>query len=138
MRLNDERMARMRAEAQEKTIRRIVREEIAAAFQVLGRATAYEVYGTESEIAERALYAFENVAESTVLRLTCPHEKYQDWGFGRQPQCARCARCGEPEPEPVNPFEAPLNPDCNHAFAQDDEGVRTCQICGGVKTDGTS
>lgn len=100
MRLNDERAREARRRVEEARIRRIVREEIVAALQVLGRAASHEGNLTESEIAERAAGVFEAVAESAVIRLTCPHEKYSQW-WG----ASYCARCGEPEPEPVNPFE---------------------------------
>lgn len=99
MRLNDDKMQA----AREARIRAIVREEIVAALQVLGRSADHEYHSTESEIAERAAMVLESVAESTVHRLTCPHEKYGSWAT-RQPVCNRC---GEPEPEPVNPFEVP-------------------------------
>lgn len=133
MRLNDDKMQA----AREARIRAIVREEIVAALQVLRRSAEHEFNITESEIAERAATVLESVAESAVRRLTCPHEKYTTWGSGPQ-----CSRCGEPEPEPENPFDPkPLFPGCNHAFATefaaDKTPVTTCQICEGVKTDGT-
>lgn len=96
MRLNDEKMQA----AREARIRVIVREEIVAALQVLGRAASYEGAMTESEIAERAATVLEGAAEGAVRRLTCEHEKYTSWGSR-----SYCSRCGEPEPEPVNPFE---------------------------------
>ena len=96
MRLNDEKMQA----AREARIRAIVREEIVAALQVVRRSADHEFQVTESEIAERAATLVESVAEGAVYRLTCPHEKYTTWGTG-----PRCSRCGEPEPEPENPFE---------------------------------
>lgn len=96
MRLNDDKMQA----AREARIRAIVREEIVAALGVLRRAAEHEYISTESEIAERAATVLESVAEGAVHRLTCPHEKYTTWGTG-----PRCNRCGEPEPQPVNPFE---------------------------------
>lgn len=133
MRLNDEKMQA----AREARVRAVVREEIVAALQVLGRAADYEYRSTESEIAERAATTVGAVAENAVVRLTCKHERYTDWGSR-----SYCSRCGEPEPEPVNPFEPrPLEPGCNHAFATefqaDETPVTTCQICGGVKIHGT-
>jgi hypothetical protein len=130
MRLNDDRMQ----EARDNRIRAIVREEIVNALGVLRRAADHEFNSTESEIAERAATVLESVAGSTAYRLTCPHERYTTWGSG-----PRCSRCGEPEPEPEpeNPFEKPLDPHCDHAFAVEGS-VRSCQICGGVKTNGTS
>jgi hypothetical protein len=90
---------------QEKQVRAIVREEIVKAFQVLGREadgldTPYET----AELDSRALENIKAAAEGTVRRLTCPHEEYYTWGL--YTVVSRCGRCGEPEPEPVNPFEA--------------------------------
>lgn len=93
MRLNDEKMQ----EARDARVRAIVREEIVAALQVLGRAAASEYLSTESEIAERALRASEDVFTNAAHRLTCEH----NYRFGQ----GRCWDCDEPEPEPVNPFE---------------------------------
>lgn len=96
MRLNDEKMQA----AREARVRAIVREEIVAALGVLGRAAASEYLSTESEIAERAATTVGAVAENAVVRLTCKHQRYYTWY-----DVLKCARCGEPEPEPVNPFE---------------------------------
>jgi hypothetical protein len=91
----------LRTQIQEQWIRAIVREEIVEAFRVLGRAAHTEGNSTESEIAERAASVLELVAGGVALRLTCPHKEYTGW----TPDYQTCTRCGEPEPEPVNPFE---------------------------------
>lgn len=79
-------------------VRRIVREEIVKAFQALAReAEDQDSYDTP-EITSRALDALHDAAKGAVRRLTCEHEYDAVWG-------PRCTRCGEPEPEPVNPFE---------------------------------
>lgn len=83
----------------EDRVREIVREEIVTAFQAFRRETERYDGG---EIRGMAADALSSVLDGTVVRLTCKHEKYQDWGYGPQPQCARC---GEPEPVPPNPFE---------------------------------
>lgn len=133
MRINDEdgQAARL---VQEDRIRRIVREEIIAALQVLSR-SAYDLdipYET-AELDSRALGNITSAAENAVRRLTCAHE-FRDY----RPE--ECWSCGEPAPEPVNPFEVkPLDPDCEHAFVTEGTTTTTtCQICEGVKTDGAS
>jgi hypothetical protein len=99
MRLNDERAQAARRRVEEARIRRIVREEIVAALQVLARATdGLDDYDT-AELDSRALGNIEKAAENTIRRLTCEHE-FKDY----QPD--RCWRCDEPAPEPVNPFES--------------------------------
>lgn len=91
------------AKANEDRIRRIVREEIARAFGALGReAESQDMPYETGEIEAAALRALKNTAEGTVTRLTCDHPSYGSWYNGRDP---RCSRCGEPEPQPVNPFE---------------------------------
>ena len=90
----------------EEDVRRIIREEIIRAFGALEReAGSLDSYET-AELDSRALAQVARAAEGAVVRLTCPHEEYRDWGYGPQPQCARC---GEPEPQPVNPFEEKTN-----------------------------
>lgn len=131
MRINDEdgQAARL---VQEDRIRRIVREEIIAALQVLSRsAHGLDMPYETAELDSRALENITAAAENAVQRLTCEHE-FRDY----QPE--KCWNCREPAPEPVNPFEVkPLDPGCEHAFVT--EGTTTtCQICEGVKTDGTS
>lgn len=103
---------------QEKQVRAIIQEEIVKAFQAFRRETEGYDGGEIKDMASDMLNA---VLDGTVLRLTCPHEKYQDWGYGPQPQCARC---GEPEPMPENPFEGP----CNHTY--DLSVSRECLLCG--------
>ena len=84
------------AEAQ---VRRIVREEIVRAFEVLGRAADHlDMPYETAELDSRALSNIEDAAKEAVRRLTCEHEYTSAWG-------PRCARCGEPEPVSVNPFE---------------------------------
>lgn len=92
--------------AQEKLIRRIVREEIANALGALAREARDQDMPYETgELESAALSAIRKAAEGTVQRLTCPHEKYSSWGGLWVQSTPRCDRCGEPEPEPVNPFE---------------------------------
>lgn len=89
------------AKANEGRIRRIVREEIARAFGALGReAESQDMPYETGEIEAAALRALKHTAEGTVTRLTCGHEAYSSY-YG----APRCDRCGEPEPQPVNPFE---------------------------------
>lgn len=118
MRLNDEKMRK----AREARIRAIVREEIVAALGALAREAADQdtPYDT-AELDSRALGNIEKVAEGAVRRLTCPHEEYYTWH-----DVPKCARCSEPEPEPVNPFE----PEHEHTY-DDNEGTPTdCIECG--------
>jgi hypothetical protein len=98
MRVYDEKEQAARRRAQEDQIRRIVREELAAALRVIGRSADYESRTQDREIEGRAAEAFKSVAEGAVQRLTCEHE-FKDY----QPD--RCWRCDEPAPAPVNPFE---------------------------------
>jgi hypothetical protein len=107
--------------AQEKLVRRVVREEIVNALGALAReAISLDMpYGT-GELESAALSAIGKAADGAVERLTCPHEEYYT-GYGR----SRCSRCGEPEPEPVNPFEGE---ECNHAYALEDSP--SCLLCG--------
>jgi len=85
---------------QKKEIRAIVREEIVAAFQTLGRsADGLDGYDT-AELDSRALSNITEAAEDVVRRLTCPHEKYWEWA-GQ----SRCECCGEPEKTPDDPFK---------------------------------
>lgn len=87
----------------EADVRRIVREEIVAAFGVLAReAKSLDMPYETAELDSRALENIRAAAEGAVQRMTCPHEEYMSWGSGQDP---RCSRCGEPRPEPVNPFE---------------------------------
>jgi hypothetical protein len=81
-------------------VRRIVREEIVKALGMLSREASHlDGYDTDT-IEMYALGAISKAADGAVTRMTCPHESY--WGPGPQPSCARC---GEPAPDPVNPFE---------------------------------
>jgi hypothetical protein len=83
-------------------VRRIVREEIAKALGMLGREASHlDGYDTDT-IESYAFGAIIRSAEGAAVRMTCPHEVYESWG-GRAPLA--CRRCGEPMPEPVNPFE---------------------------------
>jgi hypothetical protein len=84
----------------EARVRSWVREEIVAAFKVMGRAADYENGYETPELDSRALDNIERVAEGAVRRLTCEHPSYSNWGDSHT-----CTRCGEPEPGPVNPFE---------------------------------
>jgi hypothetical protein len=120
MRNLTEELEKLRQAALMDEVRAVVREEIARAFQAFRReAERYD----GGEIRDMAADALATVLDGTVTRLTCPHEKYQDWGFGPQPQCARC---GEPEPQPVNPFEPH-----EHTHDISDKGEPTdCIICG--------
>lgn len=79
-------------------VRRVVREEIVKALQALAREAEHQDSYDTPEITSRALDALHAAAEGAVKRLTCEHEYDAVWG-------PRCTRCGEPEPEPVNPFE---------------------------------
>ena len=84
----------------EDDVRRIVREEIAEALRMLAR-EAYDLdmpYETQ-DLDTRALDNIRKAAEGAASRLLCEHE-YRFW-LGR----TRCTRCGEPPPEPANPFE---------------------------------
>jgi hypothetical protein len=100
-------------------VRTIVREEIVAALRAFAREAEHYDGG---EIRDMAVDALSTVLDGTVTRLTCKHEKYSTWY--NTPQCARC---GEPEPEPVNPFEGP-----DHEHTHDvSEGAPTdCIECG--------
>lgn len=99
MRLNDERTQAARRRVEEARIRRIVREEIVAAMGALAReADHLDAPYETAELDSRALENIKAAAEGAVKRLTCEHEFTSAWG-------PRCARCGEPEPEPQNPFE---------------------------------
>lgn len=128
-----------RRAAMEKLVRRIVQEEIAKAFGALGReAASLDMPYETAELDSRALENIKQAAEGTVQRLTCPHEKYSSWGGLRVQSRSRCDRCGEPEPEPEDPFKDPA---CNHAYALEDSP--SCLLCGSPhprkeKTDGTS
>lgn len=82
-------------------VRRIVREEIVAAFGMLAReAKSLDMPYETAELDSRALENIRAAAEGAAQRMMCPHEEYMSWG-----QDLRCSRCGEPRPEPVNPFE---------------------------------
>lgn len=95
----------------EEPIRRIVREEIVKALQALAREAEDQDMPYETgELESAALRAIGRVMEGTVGRLTCPHEGYYPQGFSDSFMAGtrqRCDRCGEPEPEPENPFEGP-------------------------------
>lgn len=87
----------------EDDVRRIVREEVVRVFGALAReASSLDMPYETAELDSRALENIRAAAEGAVQRLTCPHEEYLSWGPASVPQCSRC---GEPEPEPVNPFE---------------------------------
>lgn len=87
--------------AQEKLIRRIVREEIVNALGALAReAVELDMPYETAELDSRALENIKQAAEGAVKRLTCDHPEYYTWH-----DVPKCGRCGEPEPEPVNPFE---------------------------------
>ena len=90
--------AELRTQLQDQWIRAIVREEIAAALRALAREADHQDEYETPEITSRALSAIGEAAEGAAKRITCEHEFTSAWG-------PRCARCGEPEPEPVNPFE---------------------------------
>lgn len=91
------------ARAQEQCIRKIVQEEIVKALGALAReADSQDMPYETGELESSALSAIGKVAEGAVRRLTCTHETYYSWHGGRDP---RCGSCGEPQPEPVNPFE---------------------------------
>lgn len=101
MRNLTEELAQAREAALLDKVRAVVREEIAKAFGALARESAYLDYPYETaELDSRALSNIKEAAEGTVKRLTCPHEEYSTWH-----DVPKCARCGEPEPEPRNPFE---------------------------------
>ena len=86
----------------EDDVRRIVREEIVNALRALAReADEQDSYETQ-ELDSRALGNIVKAAEGAVVRVLCVHEEYRDGWPGRP---ARCSRCVEPQPEPVNPFE---------------------------------
>lgn len=88
-------------DAQRSYIRRIVREELVAALQAMAReADRLDMPYETAELDSRALDNISKVAEGTVTRLTCPHEKTWTWSDKE-----RCSRCGEPIPAPDNPFE---------------------------------
>lgn len=82
----------------------IVREEIVRVFQALGREASHldAPYET-AELDSRALSNIMEAAERTVRRLTCPHERYSTSVV--QGAAPYCARCGEPEAMPDNPFK---------------------------------
>lgn len=85
----------------EADVRRIVREEIVAAFGMLAReANSLDMPYETAELDSRALENIRAAAEGAAQRMTCAHEKYFSWGHD-----LRCSSCGEPRPEPVNPFE---------------------------------
>lgn len=108
-------------------VRSIVREEIVRALGALAREADHLGMPYETaELDSRALGNIKAAAEGAVQRLLCPHEKHYIW-YG----VSRCARCGEPETMPENPFTS-LDPNCNHAFTTEDD-VTKCQICEGVK-----
>lgn len=89
----------------EDDVRRIVREEIANALGMLSREASHlDGYGTDT-IEMYALSAVSKAAEGAAVRMTCPHEVYESWGGLYVQAPSTCRRCGEPEPEPVNPFE---------------------------------
>lgn len=78
----------------EADVRRIVREELAAAFRAHAReADEQDGYDT-AELDSRALSNIRSAAEGTARRLTCPHEAYETYYSP-----PRCSRCGEPGPE---------------------------------------
>lgn len=118
---------------QEAAVRRIVREEIARALGALAREAEYlDMPYETAELDSRALGNIAKAAEGAVHRILCPHETTVP-GYPDGPR--RCSRCGEPQLPPADPFAArPLDPDCRHAFATDDEGRTVCQMCEGVKT----
>lgn len=133
-----EAMARKRLELTEQLIRSVVREEIVRALGALAReADHLDMPYETAELDSRALENIKAAANGAVQRLTCPHEQYSTSVV--QGAAPYCRRCGEPQPEPENPFEdRPLDPDCKHAFATEfraEEPVRitVCQICEGVK-----
>lgn len=98
-----ESLARARADTTEQLIRTIVREEIVRALGALAReADSLDAPYETAELDSRALSNIKEAAEGAVRRLTCPHERYYSWHGGRD---SRCSACGEPEPEPQNPFE---------------------------------
>jgi len=124
MRLNDPVTARKRRELEDAHLRAIVREEIVNALGALAREAEYQDMPYETgELESSALSAIGKVAAGAVARLTCEHEVYRSYYSGRP---ARCGACGEPEPEPVNPFAEP------HEHVHDDsEGEPTnCIECG--------
>lgn len=87
----------------EADVRRIVREEISRAFGMLAReAFSLDMPYETAELDSRALENIRAAAEGVMGRMTCPHDTFVSWHNGQDP---RCTRCGEPEPEPVNPFE---------------------------------
>lgn len=78
-------------------VRRIVREEIAEALRMLAREAHWQDGYETQELDSRALGNIGKVAEGAVSRLLCEHE----YRFGQ----TKCWTCGEPQPEPANPFE---------------------------------
>lgn len=88
-------------DAQRSYIRRIVREEIVAAFQAMAREA--ETYDG-GEIKDMAADMLSSVLSGTVVRLACSHEKTNVWGQHEYRE-ERCSRCSEPIPAPDNPFE---------------------------------
>lgn len=86
---------------QKEQVRKIVREELVRAFGMLAReADSLDVAYETPELDSRALENVRASASGVVDRLECAHEEYQTYGDPR-----KCRSCGEPEPEPVNPFE---------------------------------
>lgn len=95
----------------EERVREIFREELAKALGMLVREASH-LNGYDTDIIEgTALSAIEKTAEGAANRITCPHEAYTSvriWSTGGMSPGV-CARCGEPEPEPENPFEEKTN-----------------------------
>jgi hypothetical protein len=105
MRVNDEKERAARRQLEDERIRRIVREELVAALGALAReADHLDAPYETAELDSRALGNIKAAAEGAVKRLTCSHPDYYTWY-----EVSKCARCGEPEPAPVNPFEGKTN-----------------------------
>lgn len=136
MRNLTEELAQARDAALLARVQAVVREEITMALRALALAAAEADMPYETgELESAGLAAVGRSATSAVenlLQCWNGEHAFEDWrGYAAE----SCSRCGTPR---VNPFEAKLDPGCRHAFTKNDNGTRTCQICEGVKTDGTS
>lgn len=89
----------------EDDVRRIVREEIARAMEMLGRAAERADSYDSDTIQTYAYGCITEAAQGAARRVSCPHETYESWGGLYAPAPRTCRQCGEPEPEPENPFE---------------------------------
>lgn len=123
-------------------VRALVREEIRAALGALAQtADDCDMPYETPELDSRAYQAGREVAQRALIELKkCWTEGHEFKTIYNEPTVT-CRRCLTPVPEPVNPFEKPLDPSCHHAFATDhlpESTITTCQLCEGVKTDDPS